>query len=63
MNSNIESNNLNTYIEVTEEDFKGNTDDLVSQLIENKGGWFYMLTCLKGYLEFGITKLKDATVK
>jgi hypothetical protein len=31
-------------------------------LLDNKGGWVYMLTCLKGYLEFGINKLRAAIV-
>jgi hypothetical protein len=29
---------------------------------DNKEGWVYMLTCLKGYLEFGV-KLRGALVK
>ena len=48
-----ELDNSSTIIEITEEGFKENDDDLISQLIDNKEGWVYMLTCLKGYLEFG----------
>ena len=58
-----ELDNLSTHIEITEEGFKGNTDNLLSQMIDNKEGWVYMLTCLKGYLEFGVTKLRAGIVK
>jgi uncharacterized protein YndB with AHSA1/START domain len=58
-----ELDNSSTHIEVTEEGFKENDDDLVSQMIDNKEGWVYMLTCLKGYLEFGITELRAGLVK
>ena len=51
-----------TIIEVTEEGFKENDDDLINQLIDNKEGWVYMLTCLKGYLEYG-DNLRAALVK
>ncbi|MBT2726214.1 SRPBCC family protein [Bacillus sp. ISL-75] len=52
-----------TIIEVIEEGFSEDDDELVAQLIDNKEGWVYMLTCLKGYLEFGINKLRAAIVK
>lgn len=57
-----ELDNSNTIIEVNEEGFKENDDALISQLIENKEGWVYMLTCLKGYLEYGVN-LRAALVK
>jgi uncharacterized protein YndB with AHSA1/START domain len=49
-----------TIIEINEEGFK---EDEVGQLIDNKEGWVFMLTCLKGYLEFGVTKLRAGIVK
>lgn len=52
-----------TIIEVTEEGFREDDDELVAHLLDNKEGWVYMLTCLKGYLEFGINHLKGAIVK
>ncbi len=52
-----------TIIEITEEGFKEDDDDLISHLLDNKEGWVYMLTCLKGYLEFGINQLRGAIVK
>ena len=58
-----ELDNSTTLIEVTEEGFKEDDDALISQLIDNKEGWVYMLTCLKGYLEFGVTQLRSGIVK
>jgi len=58
-----ELDNLTMHIEITEEGFKENADDLLNQLIDNKEGWVYILTCLKGYLEFGVTKLRAGIVK
>lgn len=57
-----EIDHSSTIIEVTEEGFKENDDELINQLIDNKEGWVYMLTCLKGYLEYGIN-LRAALVK
>jgi len=42
-----------TLVEVTEEGFPENGEDLIAMLVYNKEGWVYMLTCLKGYLEYG----------
>ncbi|MDM5155934.1 SRPBCC family protein [Bacillus sp. DX1.1] len=58
-----ELDNSSTIIEVNEEGFKENDDELISQLVDNKEGWVYMLTCLKGYLEFGINKLRAGLLK
>lgn len=52
-----------TVVEVNEEGFNENNDALIKNLIANKEGWVYMLTCLKGYLEFGVTKLRAGLVK
>ncbi|MDQ0219322.1 hypothetical protein ELQ35_14780 [Peribacillus cavernae] len=57
-----ELDNSSTIIEVNEEGFNENDDELISQLIDNKEGWVYMLTCLKGYLEYGVN-LRAALVK
>jgi uncharacterized protein YndB with AHSA1/START domain len=51
-----------TIIEITEEGFNKNDDDFINQLLDNKEGWVYMLTCLKGYLEYG-DNLRAALVK
>lgn len=42
-----------TLVEVTEEGFPEDGEDLIPMLVGNKEGWVYMLTCLKGYLEYG----------
>jgi uncharacterized protein YndB with AHSA1/START domain len=57
-----ELDSTSTVIEVREEGFREDDDELMSNLLDNKGGWVYMLTCLKGYLEFGINKLRAAIV-
>ncbi|PPA69089.1 SRPBCC domain-containing protein [Jeotgalibacillus proteolyticus] len=44
----------NSIIEVIEEGFDSRSDHLIDQLVDNKEGWIYMLTCLKGYLEYGV---------
>ena len=58
-----ELENSSTIIEVNEEVFKENDVELLSQLLDNKEGWVFMLTCLKGYLEFGINRLRTGLVK
>jgi uncharacterized protein YndB with AHSA1/START domain len=50
-------------IEVIEEGFDENDPELIFKLVDNKEGWVYMLTCLKGYLENGIVTLRGGIVK
>ncbi len=50
-------------VPVNEDGFSESDDELISKLIDNKEGWVYMLTCLKGYLEFGVKNLRAALVK
>ncbi|WP_442598686.1 SRPBCC family protein [Neobacillus sp. D3-1R] len=40
-----------TAIEVTESGFKEEDPQLLNKMVGQKGGWVYMLTCLKAYLE------------
>lgn len=49
-------------IEIIEEGFDISDPDVIPQMLDNKEGWVYMLTCLKGYLEFGVN-LRAALVK
>jgi uncharacterized protein YndB with AHSA1/START domain len=58
-----ELDNSSTIIEVNEEGFNENDEELISQLLDNKEGWVFMLTCLKGYLEFGASSLRTGLVK
>lgn len=56
-----QENETSTIVEVNEEGFVEG-EDLIPLLVGNKEGWVYMLTCLKGYLEHGITTLRAALV-
>ncbi len=58
-----ELESASTIIEVNEEGFNENDDELISKLLGNKEGWVYVLTCLKGYLEFGVNQLRAGLVK
>ncbi len=57
-----EVDDTTTVIEVNEKGWNENDDELISNLLGNKEGWVYMLTCLKGYLENGSTNLRAAIV-
>ena len=50
-------------VEVTQTGWRSDEEDLVAKLLDNKEGWVYMLTCLKAYLEFGVSDLRAALVK
>ncbi|WP_028391230.1 SRPBCC family protein [Bacillus cihuensis] len=53
----------NTIIEVNEQGFNESDGELLHKLVDNKEGWVFMLTCLKGYLEFGVNNLRTGIVK
>lgn len=57
-----ELHDMSTIVEVNEEGFNENSDNLISNILDNKEGWVYMLTCLKGYLEYG-ANLRASLVK
>lgn len=58
-----ELDSASTIIEVIEEGFNENHDGFISNLVDNKEGWVFMLTCLKAYLEFGVNGLRGGVVK
>ncbi|MCP3030646.1 SRPBCC family protein [Halobacillus sp. A1] len=58
----VESENNSTIIEINEEGFKEESENLIGDLVDNKEGWVYMLTCLKGYMEHGVN-LRASLVK
>lgn len=58
----IDSGDQGTVVEVSEDGFEENAPDLIQQMIDNKEGWVYMLTCLKGYLEHDVS-LRASLVK
>lgn len=49
----VEENGRGTVVEVSEEGFAEDDPRLLENMLDNKGGWVYTLTCLKGYLEYG----------
>jgi uncharacterized protein YndB with AHSA1/START domain len=54
--------NGSTVLEVTESGFNTNDPEIVNILLGQKEGWMYMLTCLKGYLENGISTLRGSLI-
>ncbi|MGB3262029.1 SRPBCC family protein [Paenisporosarcina sp.] len=57
-----ELDEASTIIEVNETGWNEIDSELINNLLGNKEGWVYMLTCLKGYLENGSTNLRAAIV-
>ncbi|MBM7567207.1 uncharacterized protein YndB with AHSA1/START domain [Paenibacillus sacheonensis] len=51
-----------TIVEVTESGFREDDPKLMAKMLDNKEGWVFMLTCLKGYLEFGVSGLRGGLV-
>ncbi|MBS4218646.1 SRPBCC family protein [Bacillus sp. FJAT-49711] len=51
-----------TIIEVIESGFKENDPELVNKLLGQKEGWVYMLSCLKCYLENGVSDLRASLI-
>lgn len=43
---------------VKEEGYREDLPGTIDVLVDSKGGWTFMLTCLKAYLENGVTTLK-----
>jgi len=58
-----EIENSITIIEVNEEGFNENDQELIHKMLDNKEGWVFVLTCLKGYLESDIKTLREGLVK
>ncbi|WP_438315505.1 SRPBCC family protein [Sporosarcina sp. FA9] len=51
-----------TIIEVNETGLKEDDPEIINKMMGQKEGWVYMLTCLKGYLENGITNLRASLI-
>lgn len=58
----FEQDDGSTVLGVSEFGFNINNPEIVSVLLGQKEGWMYMLTCLKGYLENGISTLRGALI-
>lgn len=57
-----ELDDKSTIIEVIESGFNENDPELINKIVDQKGGWVYMLSCLKGYLEHGVTNLRASLI-
>lgn len=58
-----ELDHSSTSIEVVEEGFNENDANFIHQILDNKAGWVFVLTCLKAYLEFGVNGLRGGLLK
>lgn len=58
-----EQDSSSTIIEVVEDGFDENDPELVARLLDQKEGWVFMLSCLKAYLEFGVSQLRGGLAK
>jgi uncharacterized protein YndB with AHSA1/START domain len=57
-----ESDRSSTIIEVTESGFKEDDPNLLERMVDQKGGWVYMLVGLKAYLENDVNTLRAALI-
>ncbi|MBT2757697.1 SRPBCC family protein [Mesobacillus foraminis] len=55
-------NHTYTIIEVNESGFKEDEPDVVTKMLGQKEGWVFMLSCLKAYLENGITDMRGSLI-
>ncbi len=53
---------MNTIIEISESGFKEEDPEVVNMMTDQKGGWVYMLSCLKSYLENDVKNLRASLV-
>ncbi|GGA85138.1 SRPBCC family protein [Ornithinibacillus halotolerans] len=51
-----------TTIEVTESGWKAEDKELFNKMLGQKEGWVYTLSCLKAYLEHGVSDLRASLV-
>ncbi|WP_102348749.1 SRPBCC family protein [Bacillus sp. Marseille-P3661] len=51
-----------TIIEVTESGFREDDPEIMNKMLDQKGGWVYMLSCLKSYLENGVSTLRASLI-
>jgi uncharacterized protein YndB with AHSA1/START domain len=51
-----------TVVDIIESGFNEEDPELVGKLLGQKEGWVYMLSCLKSYLENGVTDLRASLV-
>ncbi|WP_410982344.1 SRPBCC family protein [Bacillus cereus] len=57
-----ELDHTSTMIEVNESGLKEDDPEIINKMMGQKEGWVYVLTCLKGYLENGISNLRASLI-
>jgi uncharacterized protein YndB with AHSA1/START domain len=57
-----EQDDDSTLIVVCESGFKGDDSELMDKMLDQKGGWVYMLSCLKAYLENDVKTLRASLI-
>ncbi|MEK5104547.1 SRPBCC family protein [Cytobacillus sp. FSL M8-0252] len=57
-----ELDNARTIIEVNESGLNEDDPEIVNKMLGQKEGWVYMLTCLKCYLENGVSDLRASLI-
>ncbi|WP_132006930.1 SRPBCC family protein [Mesobacillus foraminis] len=55
-------NHTYTIIEINESGFREDDPDVVTKMLGQKEGWVFMLSCLKAYLENGITDMRGSLI-
>ena len=58
----VELDQTSTRIEVTESGFNEDDPEIVNKMLGQKEGWVFALTCLKAYIENGITTLRGSLI-
>lgn len=58
----LEESQKETIISVVESGFNAHDPEIVAKMMGQKEGWVYTLTCLKGYLENGISTLRASLI-
>jgi uncharacterized protein YndB with AHSA1/START domain len=57
-----ELDDTSSVIEVVESGLKADDPNIVNKMLGQKEGWVYTLTCLKGYLENGVSSLRGSLI-
>ncbi|WP_155593895.1 SRPBCC family protein [Lysinibacillus cavernae] len=58
----LEESQSETIIKVVESGLNAHDPEIVAKMMGQKEGWVYTLTCLKGYLENGISSLRASLI-
>lgn len=58
----LEESQGETIITVVESGFNAHDPEIMAKMMGQKEGWVYTLTCLKGYLESGVSTLRASLI-